>query len=82
MLLKWVKCTYHVLHCLLFNVCRSAVHMADIFILAQKSSPQMNVPVLHTFLMLYRHPNRLQGLQEVGLNVFHVDYMLVYVFFT
>lgn len=38
--------------------------------------------MLHTFLVLYRRPNRLQGQQEVGLSVSHVAYMLLYVFYT
>lgn len=63
------------------RVFRPVVRLADICIPAQTSSPQTNVPVRRTFLVLYRHPNRPQGQQEVGLSV-HIEYMLVYVFYT
>ncbi|GLD50140.1 rho guanine nucleotide exchange factor 18 isoform X4 [Lates japonicus] len=43
---------------------RPVVGLADICIPAQRSSPQTNVPVPHTFLVLYRRPNRLRGQQE------------------
>lgn len=52
-----------------FYAFRPVERLAGISTPAQRSSPQTNVHVLHTFLVLYRHPNRLHGRQEVGLSV-------------
>lgn len=42
--------------------------LPDIYTVAQRSLPQMNAPVLHVSLVLYRPPNRLHRQQEVGLS--------------
>ena len=62
------RVTVHMMYMCVYTF-RLVVCLAGICTPAQRSSPQMNVPVLHTFLVLYRHPNRPHGPQEVGLSV-------------
>lgn len=55
--------------CVFFHAFRPVERPAGISTPARRSSPRTNVHVLHTFLVLYRHPNRLHGRQEVGQSV-------------
>lgn len=58
---KMIMCVYSSL--------RPPVCLAGSCILAQRSSPQMNVPVRRIFLVWCRRPNRPPGQQEVSVCV-------------